>query len=143
MGRLIKNHWARLIVLTAAAYQVCAAVEGFLWPKIFFDFLTKSLNPIVMPIPILQSINLVMGFGMMAWEYPIKPLAGSSIHRSLEARLAVLPLAALASVLMYQSTNAAIYYVTAMVIYFWAYSEGEIICAKPWSLPQRSRPGKV
>ncbi|KAH7035368.1 uncharacterized protein B0I36DRAFT_360751 [Microdochium trichocladiopsis] len=143
MGRLIKNHWARLIVLTAASYQVCAAVEGFFWPKIFFDFLTKSLNPVVMPLPILQVINLVMGLAMMAWEFPLKPIAGSSIHRSLEARLAVLPLAALASILMYQSTNSAIYYVTAMVVYFWAYSEGEIICAKPWSLPQRGRPGKV
>ncbi|KAJ1331571.1 hypothetical protein MN608_05030 [Microdochium nivale] len=143
MGRLIKNHWARLIVITAAGYQICAALQGFFWPKIFFDFLTKSLDPAVKPLPILQVINLVMGFGMMALEFPLKPLAGSSFHRSLEARLAILPLTALASVLLYQATNAAIYYVAAMVIYFWAYSEGEIICAKPWTLPQRGRPGKV
>jgi len=67
-------------------------------------------------------------------------------------------LATLASVLLYQGSNAAMYYVAAMIIYFWAYSEGEvstkppfglfveahgkltgpqIIGAKPWTLPQR------
>lgn len=63
------------------------------------------------------------------------------LHRSLEFRLAILPLAGLAAALLYQATNAAIYYVVALVVYFWAYSEGEIICAKPWTLPQRGRPG--
>ncbi|KAJ4173491.1 hypothetical protein NW754_012493 [Fusarium falciforme] len=84
MGRLIKNHWARLIILSAAVYQVAAAIEAFIWPKIFWDFLTP---------------------------------------------------------LIYQGTNAAIYYLIGMVVYFWAYSEGEIICAKPWTLPQRGRGG--
>ncbi|EON96878.1 putative pro41 protein [Phaeoacremonium minimum UCRPA7] len=144
MGRLIKNHWARLIILSSAAYQIAAALEGFFWPKIFFDFLTKTLDPAVKPFPILQIINLVMGILLFAWEWPLGFIAGSSIHRSLEARLAVLPLAALASILIYQGTNAALYYVVAMVVYFWAYSEGEIICAKPWTLPQRGgRGGRV
>ncbi|KAI5927777.1 hypothetical protein F4810DRAFT_281438 [Camillea tinctor] len=141
MGRLIKNHWARLITLTAASYQVAAAIEAFFWPKIFFDFLTKTLDPAVKPAPILQIINLIMGIAVLAWDYPLSFVAGSSIHRSLEARLAAFPLMALASVLLYQGTNAAIYYLTAMVVYFWAYSEGEIICAKPWTLPQRNKSG--
>ncbi|KAI1485935.1 hypothetical protein F5X96DRAFT_288622 [Biscogniauxia mediterranea] len=141
MGRLIKNHWARLITLTAASYQVAAAIEAFFWPKIFFDFLTKTLDPAIKPAPVLQIINLIMGLAVLAWDYPLGFIAGSSIHRSLEARLAAFPLMALASVLLYQGTNAAIYYLTAMVVYFWAYSEGEIICAKPWTLPQRGRAG--
>lgn len=53
-------------------------------------------------------------------------IAGSSIHRSLEARLAILPLAALSAVLTYQGTNAALYYLVAIVVEFWAYSEGEV-----------------
>ncbi|PHH67272.1 hypothetical protein CDD81_3041 [Ophiocordyceps australis] len=142
MGRLIKNHWARLIVLTAAAYQVAAAIEGFIWPKIFWDFLTRNLDVAVKPIPILQIINLVFGLGLFALEWPLPFLAGTGIHRSLEFRLAVLPLTALASVLMYQTTNPAIYYVIAMGAYFWAYSEGEMICAKPWTLPKRAAPIK-
>jgi len=143
MGRLIKNHWARLIVLSAAVYQIFAALEGFFWPKIFWDFLTKNLDAAVKPIPILQIINLVMGFVMLAWEWPLGFVAGSSLHRSIEARLVTLPLTALASVLLYQGTNPALYYLIAMTVYFWAYSEGEMIVAKPWSLPRRGSPGKV
>ena len=104
-------------------------------------------------------INLLFGIFMVAWEWPLGFLAGSSIHRSIEARLALLPLVALSSALLYQGTNPAIYYVVALGVYFWAYSEGEvsnsctrvnvsldvnmiqIICAKPWTLPQRARPG--
>ncbi|TQV95904.1 hypothetical protein V2A60_001070 [Cordyceps javanica] len=137
MGRLIKNHWARLIMLTAATYQVAAAVEGFLWPKIFWDFATKNLDAAVKPIPVLQLLNLFFGLGMLALEWPLGVVAGTSLHRSLEFRLIFLPLTILASVLMYQSTNPAIYYMIGMGAYFWAYSEGEIICAKPWTLPQR------
>lgn len=143
MGKLIKNHWARLIVLTAAIYQVAAGLHGFFWPKIFWDFLTKNLDPAVKPIPILQSINLLFGLIMLAWEWPLGLIAGSAMHRSIEARLVVLPLVALAAALLYQGTNPAIYYTIGMVVYFWAYSEGEVVVAKPWSLPQRTRPGKV
>ncbi|KAK0734142.1 PRO41 protein [Lasiosphaeria miniovina] len=144
MGRLIKNHLARLIILAAATYQVAAAVCGFFWPKILWDFLTKTLDPAVKPIPILQIINLLFGLILLAWEWPVAFIAGSSIHRSLEARLAFLPLTALAAVLLYQGTNAAIYQVVGLGVYFWAYSEGEIICAKPWTLPQRGgKPTRV
>lgn len=86
------------------------------------------------PFPILQIINLVMGIMMMAWEWPLSFIAGSSIHRSLEARLAILPMAALAAVLTYQGTNAALYYLVAMIVEFWAYSEGEV-CSS--SFPKR------
>ncbi|RSM16652.1 hypothetical protein CEP52_000373 [Fusarium oligoseptatum] len=122
MGRLIKNHWARLIILSAAAYQIAAAIEAFFWPKIFLGF------PNTQP--------------RRRWlEWPLGFVAGSALHRSLEFRLALLPLTALCAALIYQGTNAAIYYLIGMIVYFWAYSEGEIICAKPWSLPQRGRGG--
>ncbi|PQE04025.1 PRO41 protein [Rutstroemia sp. NJR-2017a BVV2] len=140
MGRLIKNHWARLIVLTAAIYQVAAAIEGFFWPKIFWDFLTKNLDGAVKPAPILQSINLFFGLFMLAWEWPLGFLVGTAFHRSIEARLVILPLTALAAALLYQATNPAIYYTIALAVYFWAYSEGEVI-AGVWKLPPRPRQG--
>ncbi|OAA39739.1 PRO41 protein [Metarhizium rileyi] len=124
-------------MLTAAAYQVSAAIAGFIWPKIFWDFLTTNLDLAVKPIPVLQTVNLVFGLGMLALEWPLSFVAGSNLHRSLEFRLAIIPLTALSSLLMYQSTNPAIYYLIGMVVYFAAYSEGEMICAKPWTLPQR------
>lgn len=91
------------------------------------------------PFPTLQIINLVMGIWVMAWEWPLSFIAGTAIHRSLEARLAFLPLAALAAVLTYQGTNAALYYLVAMVVEFWAFSEGEVCsdtvsCTRTWRL---------
>jgi len=59
-------------------------------------------------------------------EWPLPLLAGSSVHRSLEFRLAFLPLTTLAAALIYQGTNAAIYYFIGLLVYFWAYSEGEV-----------------
>ncbi|KAI9806403.1 MAG: hypothetical protein M1833_003590 [Piccolia ochrophora] len=139
MGKLIKNHWARLIVLVASMYQVAAAIEGFFWPKIFWDFLTKNLDGAVKPFPVLQIINLVLGLGGLAWEWPLKYLAGTAFHRSIEARLVIYPLSALAAALLYQATNPALYYLIGLGAYFWAFSEGEIVCEEPWTLPQRPR----
>jgi hypothetical protein len=144
MGRLIKNHWARLIVLSASAYQVIAGIEGIFFPKILWDFLTHGLDPIVKPVPILQIINIVLGLFLFLMEWPMPLIAGTRVHRSLEFRLAFIPLPALAAALLYEGTNAAIYYLIGLVVYFWAFSEGEMICAKPWTLPQRDRgPSKV
>jgi len=145
MGKLIKNHWARLIVLTAAVYQIAASIEGFFWPKIFWDFLTKNLDGAVKPIPFLQIINLLFGLIILTWEWPLKYIAGTTIHRSIETRLVIFPVAALAASLLYQATNPAIYYVVGMGVYFWAYSEGEVIAAEAWSLPRRTprQVGKV
>ena len=131
MGKLIKNHWARLIVLVASTIQLAAAVEGFFWPKIFWDFLTKNLDKAVKPFPSLQIINLVFALIGLAWEWPLGPLVKllPGIHRSIEARLVLYPLSALVGALMYQSTNAAIYYIIGVVIYFVAFSEGEVSSA--------------
>jgi len=139
MGKLIKNHLARLIVMTAAAYQIAASLEGFFWPKFFWDFLTTNFDPSVKPIPILQIVNLTFGVVALAWEWPLKQFAGTWLHQSIELRLLLLPLLALTSILMYQSTNAGLYYLIGMGVYFWGYSEGEIVCEKPWGLPKRVR----
>ncbi|KAG9515712.1 hypothetical protein KCV07_g7206, partial [Aureobasidium melanogenum] len=92
MGKLIKNHLARLIIMTAAMYHIAASLHGFFWPKFFFDFLTKNFDPAVKPVPILQTINLIFAFINLAWEWPLEFLAGTAIHRSLELRILLLPL---------------------------------------------------
>ena len=126
MGKLIKNHWARLIVLTAAAYQIAASIHGCFWPKVFWDFLTKTLDPAVRPVPVLQLLNLLAGLCAGALEWPLPGLAGSALHRSIEARLVAYPLAALAALLLYQGTNAGLYYLIGVGVYFWAFAEGEV-----------------
>lgn len=180
MGKLIKNHWARLIILTAAAYQVAASIAAFFWPKLLWDFLTTNLDHAVRPVPILQIINLLLGLLGLCWEWPLPlftsaatstrlhnnhnaasynhkhhkhtssnaspPRAPSktatalaAMHRSIEARLFIYPLSSLAALLLYQGTNAGLYYIIGMGVYFWGFSEGEVVMGVPWTLPRRRK----
>ncbi|KAK5109330.1 hypothetical protein LTR62_007099 [Meristemomyces frigidus] len=144
MGRLIKNHWARLIVLTAAIYHLASTIQCFFWPKFFFDFYTKNFDAAFKPIPIFQIINLLIAFTTLAYEWPLKYVAGTKLHGSVEARMVWLPFCALAAVMIYQATNPAVYYCVATGVYFWGFCEGEVICAVPWTLPKRvERRGRV
>ena len=106
--------------------QIAAALEGFFWPKILFDWLTTNFDGAVKPVPILQIINLVFGICTIGLEWPIRPIAGTAIHQSIEFRLLLFPLLALAAIIMYQSTNAALYYIVGEIIYFWAFYDGEV-----------------
>ena len=139
MGKLIKNHWARLVVLTAAACKTtfliyhkkeritltlaflvvhfAASLEGFFWPKFFFDFLTKNFDKAVKPIPILQIINIVFAIVGLAYEWPLKFLAGTAIQESMVMRIFWLPLVSLSSALLYQGMNPALYYLIGLVAY--------------------------
>jgi hypothetical protein len=106
--------------------QILAAIQGFFWPKIFWDFSTKALDRLIRPVPVLQTMNLLTGLAILALELPLSLVAGSSIHRSIAFRLAVLPFVALPGCLLYQATNAFAYYLIAEVIYFSAYRRGEV-----------------
>lgn len=143
MGKLIKTHWSRLILLTAATYQLIASIHGFIWPKIFWDVLTIALDPAVKPIPILQTLNIVCALIGLAWEYPLPLITRylPSVHRSVEARLVWYPIAALLALLMYQGTNAGLYYLIGTGVLFWGFCEGEGIASVPWTLPQRQAGG--
>lgn len=80
------------------------------------------------PVPILQILNLIMGLLGLAWEWPLKALAGTFPHRSIEGRLIIYPLSALLASLIYQGPDPALYYLIGILVYFWAYSEGEVCC---------------
>ena len=84
----------------------------------------------VKPVPILQVINVVVAIICLAYEWPLRWVAGTHLHRSIVARLLWLPLATLSAVLLYQTTNAALYYLIGCGVYFWAYSEGEASASK-------------
>lgn len=124
-------------MLTCPSDQLAGAIEGFFWPKFFFDFLTKNFDAAVKPIPILQVINVIVALICLAYEWPLRWVAGTQLHRSLVARLLWLPLATLSAVLLYQTTNAALYYLIGCGVYFWAYSEGEVSSAEihGWKAP--------
>ncbi|KUJ15215.1 uncharacterized protein LY89DRAFT_587813 [Mollisia scopiformis] len=125
MARLIKMHLARLIVLSAATYQIAAALEGFFWPKIFWDFMTDNLNGLVKPVPALQMINLLFGIGIIVLELPLGVIANTWLQRSVRFRVFILILSSFASVLLYQGTDPAIYHLIGASLYLWAHYTGE------------------
>ncbi|KAH8797853.1 PRO41 protein [Xylogone sp. PMI_703] len=125
MGKLVKADLARLIVLASAAYQVAAAIQGFIWPKIFWDFLTKRFDKLVQPLPILQSVNLVCGIVLLALEWPLRLLICMTLRRSLILRLFIILFAAISASFLYQATDPAIYYMLGFGTYVWAYRSGE------------------
>ena len=61
------------------------------------------------------------------------------MHRSIVVRLMVYPLSSLAALLLYQGTNAGLYYIVGMGVYFWAFTEGEVVMGVPWTLPRRGK----
>ena len=84
------------------------------------------------PFPVLQIFNILFGLLGLVWEWPLSLfVAGSAFHRSIGARLAIYPLCVFFAILLYQGTNAAIYYLVGIAVYFWAYREGEVSHAVP------------
>jgi hypothetical protein len=143
MARLIKNQLARLITLTAAfcwfnlnykringtnilADQCAAAIMGVFHPKIFWDFSTSGMDRAVRPVPALQILNFLASLSVAALEWPLGRVAGSALHRSVVFRLVALPTVALPAALMYQSFEAAFYYMIGLAMYGWAYYENEV-----------------
>ncbi|KAI1847675.1 hypothetical protein JX265_013935 [Neoarthrinium moseri] len=125
MAKLIKIELARLVVLAAASYHVAASVQAFIWPKVFWDFLTTNLDGAVKPTPTLQTINLVAALLVLAWEWPVPMIVGTFVHRSIVLRIVALPFLSLSALLLYQATNAGLYYLIGLTFYFWGYSEFE------------------
>ncbi|KAF8846437.1 hypothetical protein BDZ45DRAFT_608978 [Acephala macrosclerotiorum] len=135
MGKLVKSHLARLVVLSAATYQVAAAIEGFFWPKVFLGFLTNKLNGLVKPFPALQIVNLLFGLGIISLEWPLEVLAGTRVQRRVKARLFILPMSSVTAALLYQGTDPAGYYLIGLGLYLSAYRNGEKVVPVPWSVP--------
>ena len=88
---------------------------------------TKALDPAVKPLPILQIFNVIAGIFGLCWEYPLPFLIpNTALHRSITARLTIYPISIVLAALIYQGTNAAIYYIVGLIVYFWAHTEGEV-----------------
>jgi len=106
--------------------QITAAIHGLFWPKVLWDFIFKDLNKMVYPFPILQILNLCFGSLLFAWEWPLVPFINTRIYQSIIARIIILIPAILFALLLYQATNAAIYYIISIGLYSWAYYAREV-----------------
>ncbi|KAM7196600.1 putative PRO41 protein, partial [Rhypophila sp. PSN 637] len=125
MERLAKAHWARLLVLSAATCQIVAATHSFFWPKITWNFATRSLDFMIYPFPALQCLNLLTGLFVLLREWPVYPVAGPT-SQNITFRLVVLVTAALFCSLLYQGLDVALYYLLASATCYWAYISGNV-----------------
>lgn len=125
MGNLVWHEWGRLIALTAGVYDVAAGGFGCIWEKAFFDMLTNAFDPAVKPLPILQIVCIIFGLFVLAMEYPLPLLKGTSIHNNFIFRIVLYILIAAETILVYQATNGALYLLIAAMIYTRAHALGE------------------
>ncbi|KAH6666363.1 hypothetical protein B0J14DRAFT_568448 [Halenospora varia] len=132
MGKLVKNHLARLVTLIAAVckfiytIQIVGALHAMIWPKMFWSFINKELDSAVKPMPFVQILNLFSGILALIWEWPIWHILDTKLHNSIKARIYYLPIPVVAALLLYQTFDVAIYYLIGFCLYIWAYTEGEI-----------------
>ncbi|GJE92277.1 hypothetical protein PsYK624_084310 [Phanerochaete sordida] len=140
MGNLVWHEWSRLVSLTATVYTIWAAFWGILFRKFFWDFVggilraPGGLQPannvmifidIIVKAPIVQLLSMILGFAILALEYPLPYLKGTSVHRSLVVRVVALLLQAFLAILYYQGTNGAIWSLVAVIGYTRAIVLGE------------------
>lgn len=106
--------------------QLAAAILGFFNPKVFFDFATKRLDIIIHPIPILQTVNLLLSFFIIAIELPTEQIVGKATKISFKTRFITLPITTCFAMLQYQATDSAIYYLIGLALYASSYRHGEV-----------------
>ncbi|KAG1731504.1 ATP adenylyltransferase-domain-containing protein [Suillus paluster] len=119
MGKLIWHDLSRNISLTASLYAVWAGLWGIFFRKFFWDFIggilrtPGGLQPspkaaifitVIVRFPILQIITMILGFIMVALEYPVPILKGTALHRSFGLRVVLLTMQASVTVFFYQLT---------------------------------------
>ncbi|OJA11016.1 hypothetical protein AZE42_06443 [Rhizopogon vesiculosus] len=140
MGKLIWHDLSRYISLTASIYAVWASFWGILFRKFFWDFIggvlraPGGLQPspkvaifitIIVKFPLIQIITMVLGFIIIALEYPLPVLKGTALHRSIALRVVLLIQLSSVAVLFYQGTNAALWSLIAATFYIRALTLGE------------------
>lgn len=131
------------LTLLSAPDHFAASLHAFFWPKVFWDFATKNLDAAVRPVPVLQIVNILLALAMLAWEWPLGLIADTFVQRSVELRIVMIPMCAMLAVLLYQGTPPALYYLIGLGVYCWGYTDGEVICPQPWTVPKRRRVKEV
>jgi len=132
MGNLIWHVLGRLIALTSGLYNVWANIWGIAYRKYFWMVIGGTLGPhglvpspsfptflldISVTFPLLQIINIVFGLFTLLLEWPLPFLVGSSLHRSFTFRAVTYFFFAFFAVQIYQSVDAAAFYLAAAAVY--------------------------
>jgi len=139
MGALIWSDWGRLVAMCSGLYTLWAGIWGLMFRKYIWDFIGGTLGPvgIIPPIeakffisiivdkPIVQILCIVLGTMTLLIEWPVAPT--SFLYRSLPFKLVLYIFAGFFSGLVYQTLDAAAFYLIAILAYGRAISKGEIV----------------
>ncbi|KIM69787.1 hypothetical protein SCLCIDRAFT_103023 [Scleroderma citrinum Foug A] len=142
MGKLVWNELGRYVSLTASAYAVWASFWGMFFRKFFWDFVGGILRDpggiqpsprarvfiaIIVKVPFIQIMSMIVGLLILALEWPLPPLKGTQLHRSIPLRVVLLSFQSSLVLLFYQGTNASLYSLIAATLYITALNRGENI----------------
>jgi vacuolar-type H+-ATPase subunit I/STV1 len=140
MGKLIWHEYSRFVSITATIYAIWASFWGFFYRKFFWDFVGGTLRDpggmqappsaavfvtLIVKIPLIQVAAMLLGFTLLALEWPLPLLKSTSIYRSFVARIVLLLFQTFLGVLFYQGTNAALWSLIAIFCYTRALTLGE------------------
>jgi len=140
MGKLIWHDYARFVSITATIYGIWASFWGFFYRKFFWDFVGGTLRDpgglqappraaffvtVIVKIPLVQIMAMILGFVLLAVEWPLPLLKRTSIYRSLVVRVMLLFFQTFLGVLYYQGTNAALWSLIAIFCYTRAIAKEE------------------
>ncbi|KAL4078396.1 hypothetical protein V8B97DRAFT_1937169 [Scleroderma yunnanense] len=95
---------------------------------------------VIVKVPFIQIMTTIVGFFILALEWPLRPVKGTRFHRSIPLRIFLLAFQAILALLFYQGTNASLWSLIAAVFYIRALTLGESI--GPWK-EQRGTVGQV
>jgi len=142
MGKLVWHEYARLITIVSSCYTVWASLWAFVYRKFFWDFVNGTLrNPgglqpasqdgifitLIVKAPIIPIFSFLIGVSIVAFEYPVPWVKGTSIHRNFVVRIIALLIQAVLAILFYQGTNGAIWSLTAAFCWGRALMLGEVM----------------
>lgn len=89
------------------------------------------MDVLVHPIPILQICNVLFGMALLLWEWPVKAVMKCPSHSRTSVHITLILAASVPALLLFQATNAALYYFVAAVLYYCSYRRHESCCTCP------------
>jgi hypothetical protein len=140
MGNLIWHEYARLVSITATVYGIWASFYALFYRKFFWDFIGGTLRDpgglqpspnaaifiaLIVKLPVIPILTMLLGFFILALEFPLPLFKGLAIQRSIVVRIVLLILQTFLAVLFYQGTNAALWSLIATGCYTRAQMIGE------------------
>ncbi|KAA1106446.1 hypothetical protein PGT21_034987 [Puccinia graminis f. sp. tritici] len=142
MGNLIWSDWGRLVALTAGYWNAWGALWAIFYRKYFWDFVGGKLGPVgtippgfaapfiqfIVTIPVIQAVCFLCGLLTVVFEWPVFP--GMFLYRSLAFKTVFYLISGVVAGLLYQTADASVIYLVAILAYSVALGKGEIVGEK-------------